>query len=160
MIILGEADLLSALALQLPLARGGQNVPHPMASGDRTIPQHQKPTFEVSRCFIEAIVVTKTACEIISHEKYSMVDNPLIQVIDIQDRQWAVGGAPVCTPSVNQLPMGPSLNINLQTPEAVSANSVPSTLNGVIIIWNPKIYIVITKDSYQSSAIGRGSVWW
>jgi hypothetical protein len=40
--------------------------------------------------------------------------------IEAQDRQWALAGAPVGTPSVCQLPGGPSLKIDPQKGENVS----------------------------------------
>ena len=95
-------------ALPLPKAGGDQSVPQPMASGDHNVPQHQKATCELAKRFMEAIVFTKTPWPIISDEKYSMVDEAWKQAIEAQDRQWALAGAPVGTPSVCQLPGGPS----------------------------------------------------
>jgi len=85
---------------------------------------------------MEAIVFTKTPWPIISDEKYSMVDEAWNLVIEAQDRQQAIAGAPVDTPSVCQLPGGPSLKINPQTRETVSvyAGSYPSI--GVMMIQN------------------------
>jgi hypothetical protein len=49
-----------------------------------------------------------------------MVEEAWKLVIEAKDRQWALAGAPVGTPSVCQLPSGPSLKIDPQTQEAVS----------------------------------------
>jgi hypothetical protein len=69
---------------------------------------------------MEAIVFTKTPWPILSDEKYSMVEEAWKLAIEAQDRQRALAGAPVGTPSVCQLPGGPSLKIDPQTREAVS----------------------------------------
>jgi len=99
---------------------GDQNIPQPKASSDQNVPQHQKGTFEVVKRFMEAIVVTKNPWPIISDDKYSMVEEAWKLAIEAQDRQRALAGAPVGTPSVRQLPGGPSLKIDPQTREAVS----------------------------------------
>jgi len=49
-----------------------------------------------------------------------MVEEAWKLAIEAQDRQRALAGAPVGTPSVCQLPSGPSLKIHCQTREAVS----------------------------------------
>jgi len=49
-----------------------------------------------------------------------MVEEDWKLPIEAQDCQWALAGAPVGTPSVFQLPSGPSLKIDPQTQEAVS----------------------------------------
>jgi len=49
-----------------------------------------------------------------------MVEEAWKLAIDAQDRQRALAGAPVGTPSVCQLPGGPSLKIDPQTREAAS----------------------------------------
>jgi hypothetical protein len=100
--ILHESDVIPAQALTLPNARGDQNVPQPKAGGDHNVPQHQKETFEVAKRFMEAIVLTKTPWPIISDEKYLMVDGTWTLAIEAQNRQWALAGAPVGTPSVCQ----------------------------------------------------------
>jgi len=111
----------SARALVLPnKSSGDQNIPQPKASSDQNVPQHQKGTFEVAKRFMEAIVVTKNPWPIISDDKYSMVEETWKLAIEAQDRQWALAGAPVGTPSLCQLPGGPSLKIDPQTQEAVS----------------------------------------
>jgi len=69
---------------------------------------------------MEAIVFTKDPWPIFSDDKYSMVEEAWKLVIEAQDRQRALAGAPVGSPSVCQLPGGPSLKIDPQTPEAVS----------------------------------------
>jgi len=106
--------------------------------GDYNVPQHQKATFEVAKRFMEAIVYTKTPWPIISDEKYSMVDKSWQLSIEAQDRQRALAGAPVGTSSVCQLPGGPSLQINPQTPDAVSVNSVSCSSIGIMMMLNPK----------------------
>jgi len=53
-----------------------------------------------------------------------MVDEAWKLAIEAQDRQWALADAPVGTPSVCQLPGGPSPKIDPQTQEAVSVYSV------------------------------------
>jgi len=111
----------SARALVLPnKSSGDQNIPQPKASSDQNVPQHQEGTFEVAKRFMEAIVFTKTPWPILSDDKYSMVEEAWKLAIEAQDRQRALAGAPVGTPSVCQLPGGPSLIIDLQTREAVS----------------------------------------
>ena len=69
---------------------------------------------------MEAIVFTKTPWPILSDDKYSMDEEASKLEIAAQDHQWALAGAPVGTPSVCQLPGGPSLTIDPQTREAVS----------------------------------------
>ena len=49
-----------------------------------------------------------------------MVEEAWKLAIEAQDCQQALAGAPVSTPSVCQLPGGPSLKIEPQTQEAVS----------------------------------------
>ena len=111
----------SGRALVLPnKSSGDQNIPQPKASSDPNIPQHQKAAFEVAKRFMEAIVFTKTPWPILSDEKYSMVEEAWKLAIEAQDCQRALAGAPVGTPSVCQLPSGPSLKIDPQTREAVS----------------------------------------
>jgi len=69
---------------------------------------------------MEVIVFMRTPWPIISDDKYSMVEEAWKLAIEAQDRQRALAGAPAGTPSVCQLPSGPSLKIDLQTREAVS----------------------------------------
>jgi len=99
---------------------GDQNIPQPKASSDQDVPQHQKATCEVAKRFMEAIVFTVSPWPILSDDKYLMVEEAWKLAIEAQDRQWALAGAPVGTPSVCQLPGGPSLKIDPQTREAVS----------------------------------------
>ena len=132
--ILCESENVSAQALPLPKAGGDYSVPQPKAGGDHNIPQHQKATFEVAKQFMEAIVFTKTPWPIISDEMYSMVDKTWQLAIEAQDRQRALAGAP----SVCQLPSGPSLKIDPQTPEAVSVYSVFCSSIGLVMIPMPK----------------------
>jgi len=118
---LSESDRApSTQVLPLRMSSGDQNVPQPKASADQNVPQHQKATFEVAKRFMEAIVFTKTPWPIISDDKYSMVNEAWKLAIEAQDCQRALAGAPVGTPSVCQLPGGPSLKIDPQTREAVS----------------------------------------
>jgi len=111
----------SARALVLPnKSSGDQNIPQPKASSDQNVPQHQNATFEVAKRLMEAIVFTKTPWPILSDDKYSMVEEAWKLAIEAQDRQRALAGAPIGTPSVCQLPGGPSLKIDPQIREAVS----------------------------------------
>jgi len=127
-----ESDVVQALPV--PKAGGDQNVPQPKAGGDYNVSQHQMATFEVAKRFMEAIVFTKTPWPIISDEKYSMVDESWKLAIEAQDRQQALAGAPVGTPSVCQLPGDPSLKIDPQTREAVSVYSVFCSSIGLMMI--------------------------
>jgi len=131
-----ESDIVQALPL--PKAGGDKYVPQPKAGGDHNVPQHHKATFEVAKLFMEAIVFTKTPCRIISDEMHSMVDEVWKLAIGAQDRQQALAGAPVGTPSVCQLPSGPSLKINPQTREAVSVYSVSCSSIRLMMIPKPK----------------------
>jgi hypothetical protein len=94
---------------------------------------------------MDAIVFSKTPWPIISDEKYSMVDIAWKLAIEARHRPQVLSGSPVCTPSVCQLPAGPSLKIDLQTREAVSVYSVFCSSIGLMIILNLKTYIVQTK---------------
>jgi len=69
---------------------------------------------------MEPIGFTKTPWPILSDDKYSMVEDACNLAIEAQDCQQALAGAPVGTPSVCQLPGGPSLTIDPHTREAVS----------------------------------------
>jgi len=62
-----------------------------------------------------AIVFTMTPWPILSDDKYSMVEEAWKLAIEAKDCQRALAGAPVGTPSVCQLPGGPSLKIDPQT---------------------------------------------
>jgi hypothetical protein len=66
-----------------------------------------------------------------------MVDKASQLAIEAQDRQRALAGAPVSTPSVCQLPSGPSHKIDPQTREAVSVYSVYCSLIGLVMIPIP-----------------------
>ena len=136
--ILRESDIVPAQALPLPKAGGDHTVPQPKAGGDHNVPQHQKATFEVAQRFMEAIVFTKTPWPIISDGKYSIVEEAWILAIEARDRQRALAGVPVGTPSVCQLPSGPSLEIDPQTREAVSVYSVFCSSIGLVLILIPK----------------------
>jgi hypothetical protein len=150
-----ESDVIQALPL--PKAGGDQNVPQPKAGGDRNVPQHQEATFEVAKRFMEASVFTKTPWPIISDEKYLMVDEAWKLALEAQDRQWALAGAPVGTPSVCELPRGPSLKINPQTGEPICVYSVFCFSIGLIMILNLETYIVKSKDWYHSWSLSRWS---
>jgi hypothetical protein len=100
-------------ALPLPTAGGDHNMSQQKpGGGDHNVPQHQKATFAVAKRFMQAILFTKTTRPIISDEKYSMIDEAWQLAIEAQDRQRALAGAPVCAPSVCQLPGGASLKID------------------------------------------------
>jgi len=75
-----------------------------------------------------------------------MVDEAWKLAIEAQDHQQALAGTPVGTPSVCQLPSGPSLEIDLQTRDAVSVYSVFCSSIGLMMILNLETYIVKTKD--------------
>jgi len=141
--ILRESDVIPAQALPLPNADGDENVPQPMAGGDRNVPHHHRAIVEVAKHFIEAIVFPKTPWPIISNEKDAMVDDTWKLTIEAQDCQRALAGAPVGTPSVCQLPGGPSHEIDSQTRQAVSIYSVFCSSIGLMMI-TPEIYIVKT----------------
>ena len=143
--IIRKSDVIPAQALPLLKVGGVQNVPQPKAGRDHNVPQHQKGTFEVAKRFMEAIVLTNSPCPIISDEKYSIVDEAWKPAIEAQDRQQAIAGAHVGTPSVCQLPGGPSLDIDLHTRETVSVYSVCCSSIGLMMI-TPEISIVKTKD--------------
>jgi len=132
----------------LPLSKAGgdKNVPQPKDSGDHNIPQHQKATFEIAKRFTVAIIFTKTLWPIISHEKYSMVDEAWKLSIQPQNHHSALAGASVVTLCVCQLPSGPSPKINRQTVEAISVYSVFCSSIGLMMIRNPKKYILNTND--------------
>jgi hypothetical protein len=129
-------------ALPLPKAGGDHTLPQPKASGDHNVPQHQKAYFDVAKRFMEAIVFTKTPWPIISEEKYSMVDEAWKLAIEAQGRQQAIAGSPVGTSSVCQSPSGPSHKIDPQTREAVRVYSVFCSSIGLLMILNPKNYIL------------------
>jgi hypothetical protein len=69
---------------------------------------------------MEAIIFTKTPLPILSNVKYSLVEDTWKLAIEAQHRQQSLGGSPVGTPSVCQLPGGPSSKIDPQTREALS----------------------------------------
>jgi hypothetical protein len=111
----------STQALVIPnKSSGDQNSPQPKASRDQNVPKHEKATFEVAKRIMEAIVLTKTRWPILSDIKHSLVEEAWRLAIAAQDHQGGLAGAPVGTPSVCQLPGGPSLKIDPQTRDAVS----------------------------------------
>jgi len=146
---LSESDRApSTQALVLPnQSSGDQNSPQPKSSSDQNVPQHQNATFEVAKRFMEAIIFTKTPWPILSDDKYLMVEEAWKLAIEAQDRQQALAGAPVGTPSVCQLPGGPSIKIHPQTRQAVSLEFCSMLLHQIYGYWlPPKIYIVETDD--------------
>jgi len=146
---LSESDSTpSAPALVLPnQSSGDQDIPQPKASSDQNVPQHQMGTFEVAKSFMEAIVFIKNPWAIMSDDKYSMVEYAWNLAIEAQDCQWALASTPVGTPSVCQLPGGPSFKIDPQTREAVSVAFRWMLLYQTYGFWlPPKIYIVETED--------------
>ena len=94
---------------------GDQNIPQPKAGSDQNIPQHQMATFEVAKRIMEAILFRKTPSPILSDDKYSTVQKAWKLAIEHQDHPRALPRAPIGTPSVCQLPGGPSLKIDPQT---------------------------------------------
>jgi hypothetical protein len=106
----------SGRALVLPnKSSGDQNILQPKARSDQNVPQYQKATFEVVKMFMEAIIFTKTPWLITTNGKYSLAEEAWKHVIETQDCQRALAGAPVGTPSGCLLPSGPSLKIDPQT---------------------------------------------
>jgi len=150
-----ESDIVQALALAK--AGGVQNVPQTKAGGDQNVPQHHNPTFELAERFMEATIFIKTPSPIISDEKYSMVQQTWKLAIGAQDCQLALASAPAGAPSVCRLPSGSSLEIDLQTPEAVCVYSVFCSWIGLMMILNLETYIVKTADGFHWSAVGRVS---
>ena len=110
----------STLVLPLHKSSGDQNVSQPKISADHIIPQYRQATFEVAKRFMEAIVFTMTPWPIVSNGKYSIIEEAWKLAIEAQDRQQALAGAAVNTPSVCQLPSSPSLKIHLPIREAVN----------------------------------------
>jgi len=124
-----------------------QNIPQPKASSDQNVPQQKEGTFDVVKRFMKSIVFRMSPWPIISNDKYSMIEGAWKLAIDAQDLKRAVAGAPVCTPSVCQLPGGPPLKIDPQTREAVSLGLWLMLLYHTYGYWlPPKIYIVETED--------------
>jgi len=102
------------------MCSGVQSDQQPKASPDPNVAQHQKATCEVAKRFMEAMILTITPGSILSDDKNAMVEELWNLAIEAQDRQRALAGAPVDTPSVCQLPSRQSLKIDPQTREAVS----------------------------------------
>jgi hypothetical protein len=71
---------------------------------------------------MEAIVHTKSQKAILSIDKYSMFEDGWTLAIEAQDSQLVLTCAAVDSLSLSQLTGGPSLEIDLQTPEAVCLN--------------------------------------
>jgi hypothetical protein len=93
------------------MSSGDQNIPQSKASSDQNISPHPQATFEVVKIFMEAIIYMKISCPILSNDKHSMVEEAWKLAIAAQARQRALAGTPVRTPSVCQLPCGPSLKL-------------------------------------------------
>ena len=118
---LSESDWAqSTQALLQPKSSGDLNAPQPKASSHKNIPQNEKATFEVAKRFMEAIPLMNIPELILSDDKYSMVKEARKLAIKAQHHQRALAGAPAGTPSLCQLPSGPSLRNDPQTQEAVS----------------------------------------
>jgi len=109
----------STHVLPLPNSGGDQHVPQPKSSGDQQVPQNHMPTAEVVIWFTEAFIIMRTFLPMLSNGKYSMVDEVWKLAIEVEDQKQALADAPEGTPSVYQLPGGPSRKIDLQTWEAV-----------------------------------------
>jgi hypothetical protein len=73
--ILPQSDIVPTQGLPLHQSGGNQIIPQQKGGGDHNVAQHAKATFNVAKWFIEAILFTKTHWQIISNEKYWMVDN-------------------------------------------------------------------------------------
>jgi hypothetical protein len=114
-----------------------QALPLPKAGGDEHVPQHQKAAFDVAKLYTEVIVFTWAPWPITSDEKYSMVDEVWKLASDAHNCERASAGAPVCPPSVYQLPSCLSCEINPQTPEAARGKSVLYSSIRLIMILNP-----------------------
>ena len=127
----------STQALPQRKSSGDQNVPQLKASADQNVPQHQKATFEIMKWFMKAIIFTKTSWPILSDGQYSTVAGAWKLAIEAHDRQRALPGAPVGTPSVCQLPGGPSFKIDPPTREAVSLGSCVMILIRIRILTTP-----------------------
>jgi hypothetical protein len=67
-----------------------------------------------------------------------MVDEAWQLALEAQDRQRALVGAPVGTPSVCQLRSGPSLKMDPRTREAVRVYSVFCSSIGLVMKISPK----------------------
>ena len=156
---LSESDRApSTQARPLRISSGDQNVSQPKAGADQNVPQEQKATVEVVKRFMEAIVFTKTPWPIISNDKYSMVEEAWKLAIDAQDRQRALAGAPVGTPSVCQLPGGPSLKIDPQTREAASLGFWSMLLYQILDIdYAPKYTYLKLKISIFRGRLADGA---
>jgi len=130
----------STQALPLRKSSGDQNGPQPKASADHNVPQHQQATFEVGKWFMQAIVFRKTPWPILTNDKYSMVEEAWKLANEAENRQRALAGTSVCSPSVWQLPSGPSLKIDLQTRETVSLKFCLMLLYHILYIYYAPCY--------------------
>jgi hypothetical protein len=103
-------------------------------------------TVEVVKRLMEAIIFKLTARPIISDEKSSMVDDDWQVDMEALDCHETLAGAPVDTPSVCEMPGGPSLKIDPQTQEAVSIYSAFCSSIGLMMILTRNISIAKPKD--------------
>jgi len=87
-----------------------------------------------------------------------MVEEAWKLAIDAQDRQRALAGAPVGTPSVCQLPGGPSLKIDPQTREAASLGFWSMLLYQILDIdYAPKYTYLKLKISIFRGRLADGA---
>jgi len=114
------SEVVPAQPLPLPTVGGDQIVPQPKASGDHNIHQHQQATFEVAQWFKEAIISTENPWPIISSKKYLVIDEAWKLPVEAQNHQQALAGISVYTPSLCQLPSGPSPIVDPQIQQAGS----------------------------------------
>jgi hypothetical protein len=89
-----------------------------------------------------------------SDQRYSIVNKARKLAIEAQDRQRALAGPPDGTPSLSQLPGGPSLKIDPQTREVVCIYSGLFSSNGVMMILNPR-----NICSYNQRLVQFQGVW-
>jgi len=136
-----ESDHAPSAQALLQLKFGGdQNAPQPKASADQNVQQHQKAMFQVAKRIMEASVFTMAPWPRLSYDKYSMVEDGWNLAIEPQDCQWALADAPVGTPSVCQLPSGPSRKIEPHTREAGCPGFCSMLLNQIYNIDNTAKY--------------------
>jgi hypothetical protein len=112
---------------------------------------------------MEGIVFTKTPWPILPDDKYRTVDAAWKLAIEAQDCQQALAGAPPGTPSVSQLPSGPSLKID---PQGQLADGAHQT-----VVWNYqldlrleaelqfKVNHLLFDDAYLSKGVEDKKSW-
>jgi len=105
---------------------------NPCPGVNRTI---RNTTFVVVTMFMQAFVFMKTPWPVSSDVQYSMVEEHLKLAIEVQDRQRALAGPPVGTPSVCQLAGGPSLKIDPETRGSLSYEFCLMLLNQSYRYW-------------------------